>query len=109
MNSRLQQIQNWPELAQAANWSAAMLAKKCGVSLRTLERHFVKEMGKSPKAWLSEQRQQQAVILLQNGSSVKVTAGNLGYKHPNNLTNGFKKHWGYCPSNKTVSMPVQNP
>jgi transcriptional regulator GlxA family with amidase domain len=61
MNSKLNHVKNWPELAQAANWSAAILAKKCGVSVRTLERHFLKEMGKSPKAWLAETRQQLAV------------------------------------------------
>ena len=42
-NSRLKHIQNWPEWARVANWSAATLAQNCGVSLRTLERHFLKE------------------------------------------------------------------
>jgi AraC-like DNA-binding protein len=59
MNNGLHHIKNWLELAHEAKWCAATLAKNCGVSLRTLERHFLKEMGKCPKAWLSEQRQQQ--------------------------------------------------
>jgi AraC-like DNA-binding protein len=108
MNNRLQNIQNWPELARQANWCAGTLAKQHGVSLRTLERYFLKEMGKSPKAWLVEQRQQQASKLLQDGSSVKETAQCLNYKHPNHLTNAFKKHWGYCPTNKTTSVLVQH-
>jgi transcriptional regulator GlxA family with amidase domain len=52
MNGRLHQIQNWSELAHEAKWSAAALAKKCGVSLRTLERHFLKAMGRRPQTWL---------------------------------------------------------
>lgn len=109
MNKRLHQIQNWPERAQAANWRAATLAKNCDVSMRTLERHFLKEMGKSPKKWLLEQRHQKADKLLQAGLSVKETAVSLDYKHQSHLTNGFKKHWGYCPTDKTTSLRAQNP
>jgi AraC-like DNA-binding protein len=98
MNTRLSYIKNWPELARQANWSAAALAKRCGVSVRTLERYFLKQMEKSPMAWLSEQRQHQAVELLRNGSSVKETALYLGYKQSTNFTRKFKKHWGRCPT-----------
>jgi AraC-like DNA-binding protein len=104
MNSLLNHIQNWPELAQQANWSASALAKLCGVSVRTLERHFLRLKGKRPKAWLAEQRQQQAVELFQDGSTVKEAASCLHYKHPSHLTNDFKKHWGNCP---TKTLPKQ--
>ena len=109
MNTKLNHIQKWPELALAANWCAATLAQNCGVSLRTLERYFLDEMGKCPKVWLSEQRQQRANELIQGGSSVKETAECLNYKHQNHLTNDFKKHWGYCPTNKTAQTRAQNP
>jgi AraC-like DNA-binding protein len=109
MNTKLNHIQNWPELARVANWCANTLAKNCSVSLRTLERYFLKEMGKCPKAWLSEQRQQRAIKLLQDGSSVKETAGRLDYKHPHHLSRDFKEHWGNCPTNKTISVRTQNP
>jgi AraC-like DNA-binding protein len=109
MNSKLNHIQNWPELASQTNWSASALAKKCGVSVRTLERHFLEQMGKSPKGWLAEQRQIQAAELLHDGSTVKETAASLGYKHPSHLTNEFKKHWGHCPSNKTAPAHLENP
>jgi AraC-like DNA-binding protein len=100
MNSLLHHIQNWPERGRQANWCAATLAKNCGVSLRTLERFCLKEMGKSPKAWLSEQRQQQAAKLLHDGCSVKETAGNLDYKHSTHLSRDYKGHWGCCPTEK---------
>jgi AraC-like DNA-binding protein len=103
MNSKLNHIQNWTELAEQVNASASDLAGHCGVSVRTLERYFRKQMGSSPKAWLAEQRQRRAVELLRAGASVKETARSLHYKHPSHLTNEFKKHWGHSPTAKTPS------
>jgi len=98
MNTKLKYINDWQKLAQEANWSVSTLAKKCGVSTRTLERYFVKNMCKRPKAWLFEQRQSRAIELLRSGSSVKEVAGCLDYKHPSHLTNGLKKQFGQCPA-----------
>ena len=97
-NSRLKRIQNWPELAQQANWSVAALAKLCGVSANTLRRYFLHQARKAPGAWLAEQRQHQAVELLRDGSSIKETASCLGYKQQTNFTRKFKEFWGVCPS-----------
>ena len=109
MNRRLPQIQDWLERARGAKWCATTMAKNCGVSLRTLERHFLKEMKKCPKAWLAEQRQQRAFELIQDGSRVKETAALLDYKHPNHLTNAFTKCFGHCPTDKTSQTRAQNP
>ena len=111
MNTKLNHIQKWPELARAANWCAATLAKNCGVSLRTLERYFLDEMGKCPKKWLLEQRHQKADEMLTDGLSVKETAGNLGYDHNHfhNFSRDFKVQMGHCPTTKTVSQRAQNP
>jgi transcriptional regulator GlxA family with amidase domain len=106
MNMQLQQIQDWPERAKQADYCVAKLAQACGVSPRTLERHFLQETGKHPKAWLLAKRLEQAGKLLQDGSSVKAAAADLGYKHPNHLTNAFKKHKGYCPTNQSPPSPA---
>jgi AraC-like DNA-binding protein len=106
MNTCLNHIQNWPELARQAKWSATTLAKKCGVSVRTLHRHFLKQMGKNTKTWLAEQRQRHAIELLCNGSSIKETASLLGYNQPTNFTRKYKNHWGICPS---LQPPTVNP
>ena len=102
MNTRLHHIQNWPELAREANWSAAALAKECRVSVRTLERYFLKHFGDNPKAWLSEQQQRLAIQLMQNGSTIKETATLLGYKHATHFSRSFKNHWGHCPTMKST-------
>ena len=109
MNNKLNQIQNWPELARQSKWSVAALAKSCAVSKDTLRRHFLKRMGKAPGVWLAEQRQHQAVELLRDGSSVKETAACLGYKQQTNFTRKFKEFWGACPSvpPPTIQFPVK--
>lgn len=97
-NSRLKHIQNWPERAREAKWSASALAKQCGVSGETLRQYFLKLIGKTPGVWLAEQRQHLALELLRDGSSIKETAASLGYKQQTNFTRKFKEHWGTCPS-----------
>ncbi len=105
MNTRLNHVQNWPELAHQASWSAAKLAKKCNISVRTLHRYFLKTMGKNTKTWLAEQRQRNAHDLLRKGSSIKETATCLGYKQPTNFTRKYKNHWGICPSQQVPATP----
>jgi AraC-like DNA-binding protein len=103
MNTKLNHIQNWHELARETKWSASALAKKCGVSVRTLHRYFLQHMGKNPKDWLAEQRQHNALKLLCNGSSIKETAACLGYKQPNNFTRHYKSRTGISPSRQSLA------
>jgi AraC-like DNA-binding protein len=98
MNTKLPYVQDWPELARHSKWSAATLAKQCGVSLRTLERYFLKQFRSSPKKWLSEKRQHTAVQMLRGGYSVKEVASYLGYQSQAHFSREFKKHWGLSPT-----------
>jgi transcriptional regulator GlxA family with amidase domain len=108
MNHRLHQIQNWPERAQQADWCAATLAKNCGVSLRTLQRFFLKNMGKTPKKWLAEERQLHGLKVVKGCSCVKEAATNLGYKHTHHFSRDFKAHWGCCPA-EMLARQTPNP
>jgi len=96
--TKLDYNSDWLSLSKQANWSAFKLAKLCGVSVRTLERHFKSSMDKRPKQWLNEQRQGQAAELLQRGFSIKETAAKLGYKGYAHFSSEFKAYWGYRPS-----------
>jgi AraC-like DNA-binding protein len=89
MNSKLNHIQNWPELVQQANWSISLLAEKSGVSTRTLERYMFRKFGKCPRSWMAEQRQRRAIELFQNGSNVNETAVSLAYQHARNFSSKF--------------------
>jgi transcriptional regulator GlxA family with amidase domain len=104
MSSRLHRIQNWPELATQSNGSGVTLAKKCNVSVRTLERYFLEKMGVSPHLWLLEQRKGRATKSLGDGNSVKETAAILGYKHATHFSRDFKKHSGHSPSKQAGSL-----
>lgn len=105
MNTKLNHIQNWQELAQKANWSVVSLAKGCRISVRTLETYFRKYYKQKPKKWLAKQRQEQAVKLLKSGYCVKEIATQLGYKHSNHFSRDFKMHWGCRPTEKMQQAP----
>ena len=108
MSKRLNSEQAWLPLAKQAGWSVKQLAKICGVSTRTLERHFKESVGKPPKAWMTEQRQKKAMKLLREGSFVKETASQLGYKQANSFAREFKKLSGQCPST-LATIPLVKP
>ena len=107
MNTRLKEIQNWVDLANQANWSASAVAAECNVSLRTLQRYFNYKMGKSPKAWLFEQRQKRAAELLLKGITVKQVANHLGYQHSTQLSREFKKYWGHAPTIRKAGLELR--
>jgi|SRR6185437_3088434 len=92
-------IENWAELAREANWSVAMLAKQCGVSVRTLERYVLEKEGRQPKAWLNAKRHQLAMELLRSGYSVKETADFVKYTQASSFSREFTKFWGFSPTN----------
>ena len=98
MNAKLKQIQDWTPLARQAAWTVSKLAKLCGVSVRTLERHFLATQGQKPKVWLAAHRQKQAFELLRDGSSPKETASTLCYRYDNHFAREFKTQWGFCPT-----------
>ena len=98
MNYQLHSIQNWPERAQSANWRAAVLAKNCGISLRTLHQHFLQQAGTNTKTWLAEQRLQFAIGLMRAGSSIKAASITVGYKNHSSFTRKFKAARGICPT-----------
>jgi AraC-like DNA-binding protein len=108
MNTKLNHVQDWLKMAKQANWSVSKLSKTFNVTPRTLERFFIREMGKTPKAWLLEQRQKQAVELLCDGTSVKEAASLLGYQHASTFTREFKKSSGQCP-NALAAIPTIKP
>jgi AraC-like DNA-binding protein len=89
MNTRLNHIQNWPELMEKANWAISALAEQSGVSVRTLERYILWKFGKCPRSCMAEQRQRKALQLLHNGASIKQAASSLAYQYPRDFSRRF--------------------
>jgi len=98
LSSRLIEVRNWPELAQATNYSAALLSQRCQISTRQLERFFLKNVGESPHHWLHHHRMKRALELLRSGCSVKEVALTLGYRTIAHFSREFKRWHGFPPS-----------
>lgn len=88
----------WELLAKTAGFKASELAVLCGVSLRTLQRHFSKNYQVKISDWLRGIRLRQAYKQLQAGFSVKEVAIDLGYKQLSHFSRDFKSFYGVRPS-----------
>lgn len=109
MSRRLRTINDWPERAALVRWCVTTLAKDCGVSISTLERYFRETMGTGPYDWLNTERMRRARELLQDDSSVKETASELGFKTAQHFSLAFKKYHGYPPSGFLDLLRRQTP
>ena len=94
----LSAIQNWTERARSARYRVQALARQCGVSARTLQRHFAREIGLLPREWLYAKRMKEASELLRSGRLVKQTAAELAYKNQHHFSRDFRQCYGHPPS-----------
>lgn len=80
--------------------SSALLAEQCrnaGVSVRTMERIFQKEVGMSFEVWRRQVRLMKAIELLMEGCSVKEVAATVGYRQPSAFIELFRHTLGTTP------------
>jgi AraC-like DNA-binding protein len=90
MNSRLNNIVDWPGLAEQASWSIARLATNCQISERELRRYFHWKFRVPPHVWLLRQRLRLARKVLEQGGSAKEAAALAGFKDAGNFSRAFK-------------------
>lgn len=75
------------------------IAKNSGLSVRNLNRLFLKEFGMSPKQVITAYRIDQAKKLLSTGKkTVTDTAFEVGYNSVSQFISTFRKHTGQLPS-----------
>jgi AraC-like DNA-binding protein/mannose-6-phosphate isomerase-like protein (cupin superfamily) len=85
-------------LAQpGASRPLAVLCGQIGLSVRTLQRLFQKELGMDFDSWRRQVRLMKAVELLIAGSSVKQTAFDVGYRQPSAFVEMFRTTFGETP------------
>jgi AraC-like DNA-binding protein len=75
----------------------ASLCASAGVSVRTLQRIFRKDVGLDFETWRRHVRLMKAVELLVAGQSVKEAAFLVGYQEPNALVALFRQTFGRTP------------
>ena len=93
-----QESEAWRNLAFAAQFKVNKLARLCGVSVRTLQRHFALNAGITITVWLQGIRLHEAYGRLKAGARVKKVAYDLGYKQLSHFSREFKSQHGITPS-----------
>ena len=75
----------------------ALLCSEVGVSVRTIERAFRKDVGTSFESWRRQVRLTKAVELLVSGSSIKEVAHRVGYCQSSAFVEMFRRTFGTTP------------
>lgn len=75
----------------------AALCAGVGVSVRTIERAFRKEVGTDFESWRRQVRLVKAVELLVSGRSIKEVAFAIGYRQSSALVEMFRRTFGATP------------
>jgi methylphosphotriester-DNA--protein-cysteine methyltransferase len=71
--------------------------RKLGVSARTMQRIFRREVGIDFETWRRQARLMKAVELLAQGRSVKEVSFAVGYNQPGTFVSLFRKTFGMTP------------
>ena len=96
-----------PRIQSACDYMAERLTEKfsiedvaahCHVSSSRLSHLFKEQMGIGPKAWISDQRLQQArKLLINSAESISAIGARLGYEDPSHFTKHFRSNMGCSP------------
>ena len=74
------------------------LERVTGVSKRTLQRHFLRDLGRTPAEYIMEVRMQEASkLLLQSGIEITEISTMLGFSSQSHFTSAFRKHFECTP------------
>jgi AraC-like DNA-binding protein/mannose-6-phosphate isomerase-like protein (cupin superfamily) len=82
----------------------AALARDSGVSVRTIQRIFRREIGIDFESWRRQVRLKKAVELLVAGRSVKEVSFCVGYRQSSAFVESFRRSFGMTPKAWAVSL-----
>ena len=99
MHSDLDRIPSagWGSLALKAKFQPIVLARRCEISLRQLERYFLLVFHRPPKQWLHALRMSIAVQMITQHKAEKEVASLLGFSNIPHLIREFKRYFGCTP------------
>ena len=84
----------------------ATICRSAGISVRTMERVFLREVGMSFESWRRQVRLTKAVELLVSGCAVKEVAARVGYRQPSAFVEMFRQTLGTTPKAWTAALPA---
>jgi AraC-like DNA-binding protein len=90
--------------APAVRVSLQSMCSSAGLSVRTLERVFLREVGTDFECWRRQVRLMKAVELLVAGSSVKEASFAVGYQQPTAFVALFRSTFGTTPKAWTSAL-----
>src|SRR5688572_16083161 len=91
MSSRLDRRSDWEKLAAQCSYRVEEMARRCKISPRQLQRHFLVLFGQTPKHWLDELRARAAADEILRGELVKTASGDFCFKQASHFTKFFKR------------------
>ena len=74
------------------------LADHAGQSVRTFQRRFSQQVGRTPAAFIEDLRLERAKALIAHNSSLQHVSKNVGYPSAAQLSIAFKRKYGVAPS-----------
>ncbi len=83
--------------SQADGPSLYALCRKVGVSVRTIQRTFRREVGTTFEFWRRQVRLMKGIELLVTGTSVKTVAAEVGYRQASAFVEVFRQTLGMTP------------
>jgi AraC-like DNA-binding protein len=92
---------------QADAPSLDALCRTVGVSVRTLQRTFRREVGTSFEFWRRQMRMMKGIELLVAGGSVKTVAAEVGYRQPSAFVELFRQTLGMTPRTWVAALEAQ--
>ena len=84
------------------------LCRQVGVSVRTIERTFRREVGTSFEAWRRQVKLMKAIGLLAAGRSVKEAAYQVGYQQSSAFVEMFRRTLGMTPGAWTEELRAES-
>ncbi len=93
---------------QADAPSLNSLCRKVGVSVRTIQRTFRREVGTSFEFWRRQVRLMKGIELLVAGRSVKTVAAEVGYHQPSAFVELFRQTLGMTPRKWVAALTSQD-
>ncbi|SRR5581483_3773144 len=90
-------FEHWLRITSPAAYSPKLLCEALQVSPRQLHRYTLQFYGLTPQRWLDSQRIARSLPMLMESRSVKIVAGDLGFKQASHFSRIFKIFSGIPP------------